>query len=252
MQPKLTIITVVYNGAPLLEGTIQSVAAQKAGAWEYLIIDGASTDGTLDMIQQYASTITRWISEPDRGLYDAMNKGLSMARGEFVWFLNAGDHLASPDTLEQVIPLLAADTDVVYGEVMLVDEDRQPLGTRSEITAQRLPEKLDWQSLRRGMVVCHQAFIARRSIAPTYIDGNLTADIDWVIRILKKSRKVVHSHLTLADYLTGGVSKQRHQQSLRDRYQVLRDHYGWLPNLLAHLGILMRAVWNRLLRRTRY
>lgn len=92
------------------------------------------------------------------------------------------------------------------------------------------------------MVVCHQAFLPRRSLAPAYIDENLTADIDWVILCLKAARKVVHTRMVLAEYLQGGISKQRLRRSLLDRYQVLRKHYGFWPNLFNHLRIVMRAV----------
>lgn len=241
-QPLLSIITVVYNARDLLEGTIRSVDLPAHPWVEYLVIDGASTDGTLDLILENEALVSRWISEPDRGLYDAMNKGLRMASGTFVWFLNAGDQIAEPDTLARLFPLLKTDADVLYGEVVLVDEQRNRLGTRSQLSTQKLPETLHWKSLQRGMVVCHQAFLPRRSLAPAYIDENLTADIDWVILCLKAARKVVHTRMVLAEYLQGGISKQRLRRSLLDRYQVLRKHYGFWPNLFNHLRIVMRAV----------
>ncbi|CAN5404494.1 hypothetical protein BH09BAC4_BH09BAC4_38480 [soil metagenome] len=92
-MPTVSIITITYNAERFLERTIQSVVAQQATDFEYVIIDGASTDGTLDIIKRYEKHITTWISEPDRGLYDAMNKGLHRARGQYVWFMNAGDKL---------------------------------------------------------------------------------------------------------------------------------------------------------------
>ena len=140
------------------------------------------------------------------------------------------------------------ETDVLYGEVMMVDEDRQPLGTRTEITTRKLPNDLSWKSMKLGMVVCHQAFIPRLALCPFFMDNNLSADIDWVINILKKSRKNTNCNMVIADFLIGGVSKQRHRQSLKDRYNVLQHHFGILPNFLNHIAIIIRAVWFKISR----
>ncbi len=102
--------------------------------------------------------------------------------------------------------------------------------------------------MARGMVVSHQAFLPHRKLWIKYAPDNLTADIDWVIKCLKKSQCATHTHLILAAYLTGGLSKQRHQQSLWDRYAVLKDHFGYLPNLINHIFIVVRAVMFKLKR----
>ncbi len=247
--PLVSIITVTYNSAHLLEGTMRSVLAQTYPHIEYIVIDGASTDHTHLILALMKSLNERLLnakrlhvlSEPDEGLYDAMNKGLKMATGDFVLFLNAGDRLFSQDTIEKMMEHYTADTDVLYGEVMLVSEARRHLGTRSKLTSRKLPEQLTWKSLLHGMVVCHQAFLARREIAPPYRTDNLTADIDWVIEVLKKSRRNVHTGLIVAEYLVGGLSVQRHRRSLRDRFEVMRRHYGLLPTLLAHVWFALRA-----------
>jgi len=251
--PLVSIITVTYNSAHLLEGTIRSVLMQNYPHIEYLIIDGASTDYTQTIIKLTQNTndrllnakMFRWVSEPDGGLYDAMNKGLCMAKGDFVWFLNAGDRLFEKDTVGKMMQHYSPGVDVLFGEVMLVTETRRHLGTRSELTTQKLPESLTWQSLKLGMAVCHQAFVVRKSIAPAYIGGNLAADIEWVIGCLKNCRKAVNTHLILAEYLVGGMSKKKHKQSLCDRYHILKKHFGLWPNLWHHAQIIWRAVWER-------
>ncbi len=251
--PLVSIITVCYNAAPVLEGTIRSVLGQSYPHIEYLVIDGASTDHTGTIIQLMKSLnhrllnakIFKTISEPDRGLYDAMNKGLKMASGDFVLFLNAGDRLYDSDTIKKMMEQCTPETDVLYGEVMLVSETRRHLGTRSERSTRKLPEKLTWKSLKKGMVVCHQAFMARTSIAPQYQDNNLAADMDWVISILKKSRKTVNTHLIVAEYLVGGLSRKHHRQSLKDRFEVMRRHYGLAATLWSHLRIALRAVFHQ-------
>ncbi len=245
-KPVFSIITVVYNNAKLLELTIKSVASQTWSGVEYIVVDGGSTDGTLDTIRKWKTHIHQWISEPDNGLYDAMNKGLRLATGDYVWFVNAGDEIFAPYTIEQIANLASPKDDVLYGEVMLVDAHRRPLGTRSQLTTQKLPLYLDWQSLQYGMVVCHQGFIARRTIAPLYRTDNLAADIDWVIRVLKKSRKNTYVPDIFANYLIGGISKQRHLRALLDRYKILHSHYGAIPNLLNHSYIALRAMWHKL------
>lgn len=251
-QPVISIITVVYNSVSLLEMTMQSVFDQDYPNIEYIVVDGASTDGSKVLIQKYETQISRWISEPDKGLYDAMNKGIDLATGDFIWFMNAGDTIRSKDTVSKMVAQCEVDTDVLYGEVMLVNEEREEQGTRSECTTQQLPSQLNWKSLRYGMVVCHQGFLPRRSIVPKYMMGNLSADIYWVIECLKKSRKNTHTHLIVANYLMGGLSKNRHQQSLKDRYQILQEQYGYLPNLFAHGWILGRGLWAKYVLRKPY
>ncbi|MCB0531118.1 MAG: glycosyltransferase [Lewinellaceae bacterium] len=239
-----TIITVVFNGADLLPGTVKSVRCQTYPHIEYLIIDGGSTDGTLDLIREHALEMPnlRWVSEKDRGLYDAMNKGLRLATGDFVWFLNCGDHIHSPDTVEKLAKLSDDTTDVLYGETLLVGSTRQPVGTMSALSTRKLPNQLHWRDYLYGMLVVHQSFIPRRNLAPEYISNNLCADYDWSIRILKKSRKTVNVHRVLSEYLMGGMSKQRHWQSLKDRFRIMQQHYGLLLTLLAHTWILLRAA----------
>ena len=248
--PIFTIITINYNGGALLAGTMESVRQQTWPHIEYWVIDGGSKDNSLDIIREFEAKMPglRWLSEPDRGLYDAMNKGLRRATGDFVWFLNGGDHLHAPDTVEKVAALVGPETGVLYGETLVVDANRKPAGTMSELSTRRLPESLHWHDYLGGMLVVHQSFVARRILAPEYIEGNLCADYDWCIRILKQSRENVNTGLILSDYLMGGMSKQRHRQSLRDRFDIMKKHFGGQQARLAHIRILWRALQHRLKR----
>jgi glycosyltransferase involved in cell wall biosynthesis len=239
-----SIITIVYNGASLIEGTMQSVLNQTFTDFEYLIIDGASKDETMALVEKYRERhplSIRAFSERDKGLYDAMNKGLAHSKGDFILFLNCGDRFFNPKTLENIAACITPTTDVLYGETMLVDDARKHIGTRTALTVQKLPNALTWKSLKFGMVVCHQSFLVKRAIAPNYMENNLAADIDWVINCLKKAKNVVNTNTIVSEYLMGGVSKQRHQQSLKDRYIVLKSHYGVVPNFLNHIIITLRA-----------
>lgn len=245
MSPKLSIITVVYNGEELLEGTIRSILEQSYPHIEYLLVDGASTDGTWNIVEKYKDQIYYCISEPDKGIYDAMNKGLARATGDYVWFMNCGDWIYAPDTVERMFAS-AQQADVYYGECMVVDSHRREIGLRSQVTPHQVPQNLNWKSLERGMVVSHQSFVPRRSIAPAYIMGNLAADIDWVIRCLKKSHKAQYTGLVLSQFLEGGVSTQRRQQGWKDRYRILSEHYGPIRNALNHTRIAARHLCRKL------
>ncbi len=248
--PVFSIITVVYNGELLLPGTMTSVLEQTYPHIEYWVIDGASKDNSLAIIRDFAAKMPNlhWISEKDAGLYDAMNKSLTLATGDFVWFLNAGDHLHSPDTVARIAALVTPETGVLYGETLLVDDVGQPVGTMSELSTRSLPQHLTWRDYLWGMRVVHQSFVPRRTLVSPYIMGNLCADYDWCIRILKQRRESINTGLILSDYLMGGMSKQRHRQSLRDRFAIMRTHFGWMLTLFAHGWILLRAVWHRLRR----
>ncbi|WP_018618283.1 glycosyltransferase family 2 protein [Spirosoma luteum] len=241
-MPTLSIITITYNAERFLERTIQSVIGQQATDYEYIVIDGGSTDGTLDIIERYKEYITSWISEPDRGLYDAMNKGLHRARGEYVWFMNAGDTVHDSQTLANLLTITnESPADVYYSDALFVRNDGPPVGLRSQVTPHILPPNLTWPDMALGMKVCHQAFIARRSIAPDYLLNNLSADLDWEIRCLKAAQKVKFLPFVLCQYLVGGLSVQHHRRSLTDRFRVLVAHFGLLTTVANHGRILMRA-----------
>ncbi len=247
----ISIITITYNAGRFLERTIQSIVAQQQAVlgidYEYLVVDGASTDATIALVRQYDSHISRWISEPDKGLYDAMNKGLHMAAGEYVWFMNAGDELYDSQTLSQLVQALRTQpADVYYSDALFVKEDGSPVGLRSQVMPHTLPDRLRWQDMALGMKVSHQAFIARREIAPEYPVTNLSADLDWEIRCLKAAKQIQRLPFILCRYLVGGVSTQQHRRSLTDRFTVLTWHFGLLPTLWNHARIVWRAIGRKL------
>jgi glycosyltransferase involved in cell wall biosynthesis len=246
-MPLLTIITITYNAERYLERTIQSVAKAArlvpgvADNIEYILIDGASTDGTLQIAEQYSTILNRMLSEPDRGLYDAMNKGLSLATGDYVWFLNAGDEVHDGQVLARLLHVFESQADVYYSDALFVRENGETVGLRSEVTPHTLPKKINWHDFALGMKISHQAFIPRRELAPLYDTGNLSADIDWEIQCLKRSKKTEYLPFVLCRYLTGGLSTQQRGRSLLDRFRVLRKHFGLLPTLVNHLRISWRG-----------
>ena len=241
----ISIITVTYNCVDIVESTIKSILEQNNDALEYIIIDGQSNDGTLDVINQYKNQINYFVSEPDKGIYDAMNKGLKAATGEYVLFINAGDLLYQSSTISNLIKIINEQApDIIYGETLLIDGAGNELGTRSNNSSRKLPEQLTWKSLNRGMVVSHQSFLVKRAFAPNYdLQYSSSADVDWVIKCLKQAQKVVNAHQIISRYLTGGYSKQTLKTSLGERFKIFNRHYGLLPNLTNHLIITLRAIW---------
>lgn len=245
--PKISIITVTFNAQDTLERTLQSVERQSGvGLIEHIIIDGASKDSTLKMISDYEQhNCQRYTikvkSEPDRGLYDAMNKGIGMATGEFIVFLNAGDCLHSVSTIAETFSGNTDGFGVIYGDTDIVDGEGHFLRKR------RLspPEDLNSDSFRDGMLVCHQSFYARRSLVPQYdLRYRFSADVDWCIRVLmagEASDMVNHyTHTVLTDYLEEGMTTRNHRASLIERFNVMRHHYGLCPTILRHIKFLFR------------
>lgn len=210
---KITIITVTYNAASVLQRTLDSVSRQTHQDIEHLIIDGASKDGTVAMAEAYKSKSPYQVviqSEPDRGLYDAMNKGLRMATGDYLVFLNAGDTLHADDTLEVVHGegLRVKDCVVIYGDTAIVDAE----GQFRHLRRLRPPKELSWRSFRQGMLVCHQAFYVRTDIAQqeTYdLQYRHSADVDWCIRVMKRAEQMqlplVNTNTVLADFLEEAI-----------------------------------------------
>ncbi len=245
-----TIVTVTYNAAATLGRTLESVEAQTFRRFEHLVIDGGSGDGTVGMAEAYrrrnADIGVTVVSERDRGLYDAMNKGIARARGTFVCFLNAGDRLHDRRTLERIAPLATDECGVIYGETDIVDEAGRFLRHRRL----RAPGRLTWRSFMRGMVVCHQSFYARRELAPPYdLSYRFSADFDWCVRVMKAAESrglaLANARRVLTDYLAEGMTTRNHGASLRERFRIMARHYGWLAAVGMHAWFAVRAAVKR-------
>jgi len=233
-KPLFSIITVVYNNRDDLKKTIQSISSQTCMDFEYIIIDGASTDHISEVINEYRKFITRYVSEPDNGLYDAMNKGIRIATGEYLWFINAGDQLANPEIIEKISNLTKIKPDALYGETVIIDDKDQEVGLRRLKTT----ENLTWKSLINGLIVCHQAFIVKRILAPEYnLTYKIASDFDWVLNCLKKSAVIVNTHLVIIRFLDGGINKHHIIKSLKERFDIMVKNYGLIKVILMHFII---------------
>ncbi len=267
---RFTIVTITYNAEAVLQRTLDSVLEQTYEGVDHIIIDGASTDRTLQMAEVYkAASDSNQAdhdtpsgqkrqkphkviihSEPDNGIYDAMNKGLTQASGDYVLFLNAGDFFPQPDTLEQIArrcrlnELPSAELPaVLYGNTDIVDSEGRFLHPR------RLqpPATLNWRSFRHGMLVCHQAFYARTDIAKNLqydTRYKYSADVDWCIRVMREADRMAlplyNINMVVANYTEEGATTRHHRESLRERFDVMRRHYGLFTTLCMHAWFFFR------------
>jgi glycosyltransferase involved in cell wall biosynthesis len=239
----LSVITVTYNAGKTLERTLKSVREQTYPYVEHIIVDGKSKDNTLALIQLYENPKLKWISEPDSGLYDAMNKAVTMATGDYLCFLNAGDMFFLAETVEKMMNSFQPSSapDILYGETAIVDNN----GTFLRMRRLKAPETLSWESFKQGMLVCHQAFIVKRTIFEPYdLNYRFSADVDWCIRLMKKSRRIHNTHLTLINYLDEGVTTANRKASLKERYRIMVKYYGQVSTFLHHVWFVVRAIVN--------
>ena len=253
-----SVVTITYNAAAVLRPTLDSVMMQDYPNVEHLIIDGASTDETLAIAKAYRKQsdeaenghVVKIQSEPDKGLYDAMNKGLRLATGDYIVFMNAGDRFPEADTLDKVmLAAVVGDGEerpaVLFGNTDIIDDKGNFLYHR------RLspPERLTWRSFRYGMVVCHQAFYARTDIArslPYDTTFRYSADVDWCIRVMKEGERrhllLRNIHAVVANYMEEGQTTIHHKDSLKERFEVMRRHYGLLTTVLLHAWFAVRKL----------
>lgn len=246
MEHLFSVITVTWNAASVIAPTLKSVKEQSLTDYEYLVVDGASTDATLSMVRAAGINGTRIVSEPDGGLYDAMNKAIRLARGKYLIWMNAGDAFAAPDALERMAAAAEGSPGVIYGQTQVVNAQRQVVGMR-HLTA---PAHLTAESFKHGMLVCHQAFAARRDIAPAYnLSYRFSADYDWCIRVLQQSERNAYvGPEPIVSFLTDGLTDKHHKASLKERYRIMCHYYGTVPTALRHIGFALRALARKLKR----
>lgn len=240
-NPLITVITVTFNAEKVIEKTLNSLKSQSFKNFEYLVIDGASKDNTLKIINNAEINGSKIISEPDKGLYDAMNKGLRYASGKYVLFLNAGDAFHDNDSLAIYADYALKDYDIIYGDTIIIDPAGNIKGER-HLSA---PEKLTFQSFADGMLICHQAFMVKKELAPFYdLNYRFSADYDWCVRCIKNSNsdKCVNLHKVTIDYLSDGLTDKNKWKSLRERFRIMTSHYGLIKTGIKHFSFIIRAL----------
>ena len=255
-QMKISIITITYNSEKTLADTLESILAQTYQEIEYIVVDGASKDGTMDLVKRYEPLFEgkmRYVSEPDKGLYDAMNKGIALATGEVVGILNSDDFYTSSEVLTEVAMMMADRTiDAVYGDVHYVKDGQ--LGKCVRYYTSR-PFHRRW--MRFGFMPAHPSFYCRRSVYERYggfdLSYKVAADFENLLRLLFVHRiSTRYIPLDFVTMRTGGASSsglRSHKQIMRDHLRALRQNKVY-SNLLF-LGLrypykLCEVAWTKL------
>lgn len=223
-EHKVSIITVVYNGAKTLEQTIQSVLNQTYTNIEYVIIDGQSTDGTLEIIEKYKDKISYYVSEPDKGIYDAMNKGLAAASGDIIGILNADDWYDS-NAVKYVMDCFADnDADIVYGGFNRVESDGTILATK--------PAPLT--ELWYEILICHQAAFVKREVYQKMggysLDYKIASDYDFFLRCYSKQIKFEYLDKELVYFRFTGISSTKHLKCAEEINQIALQYIEQVPD----------------------
>ncbi|HYX05968.1 MAG TPA: glycosyltransferase family 2 protein [Bacteroidales bacterium] len=218
---KISVITVVYNNEKTLERTIKSVVNQGYNNLEYIIIDGGSTDGTLDIIKKHEHEIDYWISEPDEGIYDAMNKGIEQATGELIGIINSDDWYAE-DTVDKVAQAYRkSHADVIYGNMIVVDEKNNTNRLRECI--------ISVENKIKDLKFSHPTLFVKKSIYDRFGKFNtefvIEADMDFILRLLNKDLNFHKVESVFAHFTLGGFSSSYNisfnWKRIKDRYKIL-------------------------------
>ena len=221
--PLISIITIVYNDLLGFKKTVKSIIDQDYKNIEYIVIDGGSTDGTVQEIEENESQINYWISEPDKGIADAFNKGIKKASGEWILFLNAGDSFYKTDVLGKVLPFLDRfrDSEVVFGKIKLVDQNEKAKGSYGK--------PFDLNSFQREMTIPHQAAFHNRKLFEKVglydLKYKYCMDYELLLRINEPDFKFIN--LFISDMLVGGISQQSPKEVYREFNEVKKRHLGF-------------------------
>ena len=214
----VSIITVTYNAEKYLEQTIRSVIAQTYPNIEYIIIDGGSTDGTIDIIKKYSDRIAHWVSEPDKGIYDAMNKGIRFAHGELIGIVNASDYYAK-DTIQKVVEAYQThpNAGILHGNINMLNEDGSLFKHKVADT--------NLQHLEKGFFIFHPTFFVAKRVYDTMglydTTFRLAADYDFALRCWKAGTEFYHIDSVLSNFRVGGATNQQRQKSLAESKRAL-------------------------------
>ncbi|MDR0232455.1 MAG: glycosyltransferase [Dysgonamonadaceae bacterium] len=239
MDKLITVITVVYNGLNTIEKTIQSVLEQEYPV-EYIIVDGDSSDGTVDIIKQYEKHLTAWVSEKDTGIYDAMNKGTEMASGKWICFLNSGDVFADKYVTQIVAETIKSNNepDILYGNILVEKSDHT------------LKERIAKEpcNLHR-MYFCHQAAFTEKTLLKTFpfdIKHKMSADLKFFKECYYNGCRFVHLNMPLVIYDTAGISNINREAGLRDNIAIINAVDRGIQKYLFLLRLYFVIYWRKL------
>lgn len=241
MKPLISVITVTFNAGKVIQKTLDSLKSQTFKDFEFIVIDGKSKDNTVEKVKASNIPHNKIVSEPDYGLYDAMNKGLNLANGEYVIFLNAGDSFHSNNILELYARGASKGKDIIYGDTVIVDSEGKIMAPRHL----SVPKVLTKESFLNGMLICHQAFMVRKEIVPQYdLNYRFSADYDWCVKCIGNSQpyNCLNLETVTVNYLKDGLTDHNKLKSLRERFHIMSTHYGLVKTLLKHISFIFRAL----------
>lgn len=245
-KPLVSVITVVKNGEKDLEKTIKSVINQTYSNIEYIIVDGGSTDETLNIIKKYEDKIDYWISEPDKGIYDGMNKGIDMVEGDWIIFMNSGDIFYSKNIVEKVINNIQKDTDLAFGD-WIVNYPQY-----GNIKKHRKAGKLN--DLWKGMIFFHQTLFTRTNILKEnkfdYYNYKSAADYDFVIKAYYKKYKFQKINQIIAVVTAGGLSDVKRVNSIKERLTILKKYDKNIFHHLYYLFLIFKIMFKDCIKKT--
>lgn len=230
IEPLVSIITPTYNCRADLELTLASVRAQSCSEHELIVIDGGSTDGTKRVIEQNEDTVFDWVSEPDSGIYDAMNKGIGLAHGRYLQFLNAGDLYFADDTLRQVCEILRRDSpDALFGRFHVTDLEYNVIFDLE-------PRRFTLENLRYygTATVNHQAMFVRHSIVPPYsLRYQLKGELNWYLDMIDRNPNLdcAYTKFPLVKYRVGGAGSLSYKRNMYEWMCVVQRRFGFLQNI---------------------
>lgn len=234
-SPLISIITVCLNDGKYLEETIKNVINQTYSNIEYIIIDGGSTDNTIDIIKKYESKIDHWLSESDKGIYDAMNKGISIAKGKWINFMNAGDTFYQADTIEKVFVKKYDRVDFIYGDCEII--------YNSEFS--RVQKAGEIKDLWKGMVFSHQSLFTNSDVFKKYqfnVDNRIGADFEFLFICYKNNFKFCNIHILVATVMAGGLSDTNRIESILSRRSTVNKFLKNLKVNSYYLILLIDAI----------
>lgn len=241
--PTVTIVTVCYNAEAVIAKTIESVLNQTYQNVEYIIIDGGSTDETLEIINSYKDKIDFFLTEPDNGIYDAMNKGINFSTGTFVNFLNAGDNFSREDILNNIFTSNYDNSTLLYGDINAIKESGESIRVNAV-------DFVNDKSIKKGMKVCHQAIFYHKDILQLY-DDTLVLKSEWkhLVEISRDIRfKPCKFDFPIVNYALGGIGAQQLKLNQQEYRKVFLDlfgkwqYLGYLP-FFSYMFIRRKIKW---------
>jgi glycosyltransferase len=238
---KISVVTVCFNSAATIADTVRSFLDQRYDAKELVVVDGCSTDGTLDVVRSFDDPNIRVISEPDRGIYDAMNKGLAVYSGDAVGFLNSDDRFHDDTALERIAAALDT-SDAVYGDIVVVADHREKRPLRIWKAGDFKPG-----SFRRGWMPPHPTFYVNRALADTVggfdLRFSFAADYDYMLRALElRQPRVTYLRHTLVDFLHGGHSTKGIWRYVHGNYESLLSRRRHLGAPFIDLALVLKPL----------